>query len=442
MKRIYILLAILIPGIVLGALPTRMGSVVIDNYMYPIANDKNLGDTTHRWAAYLSYLNGVAVPAAGYLGTSLSTGYVYIGNGSSTAEARVVSGDATLSQTGDLQIAAGAIVNSDVNSSAGITYPKLNLSNSILNADINSSAGITYPKLNLAGSILNADISTNASVAYTKLNLTGNVTNADIIASAGIPYTKLNIAGSVKNADIEAAAGIVDTKLATISTAGKVSNSATTATSANTASAIVARDASGNTTVNLLTNESVMYVKYVGSLPTPAANYLTIGVKSDDKLYKKNSAGTEVEIASSGSGSGVGAWQDADAILSYTNVGTVSVEDTFYRCISTNAVQFRGFVTNGTIVADNFSVDFTTFTIDSTKYHGGAYDVVGRLYRLQAGTGTEQGLKLFFDGSDTNSIYLNSDGSADPMNKTDSNTLGTGEDWVFDFEVAITGTCS
>jgi hypothetical protein len=46
---------------------------------------------------------------------------------------------------------------------------------------------------------------------------------------------------------------IVDTKLATISTAGKVSNSATTATSANTASAIVSRDASGNFTAGTIT---------------------------------------------------------------------------------------------------------------------------------------------------------------------------------------------
>jgi len=42
------------------------------------------------------------------------------------------------------------------------------------------------------------------------------------------------------------AGSIADTKLSTISTAGKVSNSATTATSANTPDAIVARDSSGN----------------------------------------------------------------------------------------------------------------------------------------------------------------------------------------------------
>ena len=46
---------------------------------------------------------------------------------------------------------------------------------------------------------------------------------------------------------------ITDTYLATISTAGKVSNSATTATSANTASAIVARDGSGNFTAGTIT---------------------------------------------------------------------------------------------------------------------------------------------------------------------------------------------
>jgi hypothetical protein len=46
---------------------------------------------------------------------------------------------------------------------------------------------------------------------------------------------------------------ITDAKLATISTAGKVSNSATTATNANTANAIVARDASGNFSAGTIT---------------------------------------------------------------------------------------------------------------------------------------------------------------------------------------------
>jgi hypothetical protein len=59
--------------------------------------------------------------------------------------------------------------------------------------------------------------------------------------------------GTIVNADINASAAIADTKLDTISTASKVSNSATTATSTNTASAIVARDASGNFTAGTVT---------------------------------------------------------------------------------------------------------------------------------------------------------------------------------------------
>jgi hypothetical protein len=74
-----------------------------------------------------------------------------------------------------------------------------------------------------------------------------NVTGTVITTGDSGTVTSAMIAnGAIVNADINASAAIADTKLATISTAGKVSNSATTATNANTASAIVARDASGD----------------------------------------------------------------------------------------------------------------------------------------------------------------------------------------------------
>ena len=72
----------------------------------------------------------------------------------------------------------------------------------------------------------------------------GTISNVKL-ATGAVTSDKI-FDGTIVNADINASAGIVDTKLATISTALKVSNSATTATDANTASAIVARDASGN----------------------------------------------------------------------------------------------------------------------------------------------------------------------------------------------------
>jgi len=62
-----------------------------------------------------------------------------------------------------------------------------------------------------------------------------------------------NALGALSVSSAKLQANIPDSKLATISTALKVSNSATTATSANTASAIVARDGSGNFTAGTIT---------------------------------------------------------------------------------------------------------------------------------------------------------------------------------------------
>jgi hypothetical protein len=76
-----------------------------------------------------------------------------------------------------------------------------------------------------------------------------NTTTAHGLTLANV--VKTTDTGTVTNGML--AGSIADTKLSTISTAGKVSNSATTATSSNTASAIVARDASGNFTAGTVT---------------------------------------------------------------------------------------------------------------------------------------------------------------------------------------------
>jgi len=81
-------------------------------------------------------------------------------------------------------------------------------------------------------------------------NVTGNVVTT---GDSGTVTSTMIADGTIVDADINASAAIVDTKLATITTAGKVSNSATTATSANTLSAIVARDGSGNFTAGTVT---------------------------------------------------------------------------------------------------------------------------------------------------------------------------------------------
>ena len=113
---------------------------------------------------------------------------------------------------------------------------------------------------NFSAGTITAALTGNASTATTlqtarTIAISGDITgsatsfngSADITISAGIT------AESIVNADISASAGITDGKLATISTAGKVSNSATTAASSNTASAIVARDISGNFSAGTIT---------------------------------------------------------------------------------------------------------------------------------------------------------------------------------------------
>jgi len=110
----------------------------------------------------------------------------------------------------------------------------------------NGSANITIPAVITAGVIVDADINASAAIALSKL-ATGALPTGITVASANL------VDGTIVNADINASAAIVDTKLATIATAGKVANTATTATNANFGYAIVARDESGNFTAGTIT---------------------------------------------------------------------------------------------------------------------------------------------------------------------------------------------
>ena len=113
-----------------------------------------------------------------------------------------------------------------------------------------TSPTLITPALGTPSAMVGTNI-TGTATAFTASNVTTNANLTGPITSVG-NVTAIT-AGAIINADINAAAGIEDTKLATIATALKVSNSATTATSSNTVSAIVARDASGNFTAGTVT---------------------------------------------------------------------------------------------------------------------------------------------------------------------------------------------
>lgn len=93
---------------------------------------------------YLSGLTGNVETTK--LSSSLDSGKIWIGNGSSQASQQSVSGDITITGGGVVTIANNAITNAKVSSSAAIAYSKLNLSTSIVNADISNSAAIARNK--------------------------------------------------------------------------------------------------------------------------------------------------------------------------------------------------------------------------------------------------------------------------------------------------------
>jgi hypothetical protein len=106
------------------------------------------------------------------------------------------------------------------------------------------NAALTNSSVTVNGTAIS--LGSSGTVTAAAGTLTGTTLASNVVSSS------LTSLGTIATGVWQGTA-ISDTYLATISTAGKVSNSATTATSANTASAIVARDASGNFTAGTIT---------------------------------------------------------------------------------------------------------------------------------------------------------------------------------------------
>lgn len=152
-----------------------------------------------------------------------------------------VSGDSTLASltvTGDVDIEGTLTVDGAPFTNAFVQNGNSFGTNGLLGT--NDPFGLNIE----TNGVQRLQISNAGTVAIPNLSTVGIVHND----ASGLLTTSL-----IVNADVDPAAAIVDTKLATISTAGKVLNSATTATSANTANAIVARDAGGNFSAGTIT---------------------------------------------------------------------------------------------------------------------------------------------------------------------------------------------
>ena len=154
-----------------------------------------------------------------------------------------------LDVTGTIQASANLIVQGNVNVGGVTTLVGVTADSMFVKGGITAGT--------VSATTFNGALNGNANTATTVTTiptLSGDVTSSgNTIAIA---------AGVIMDADINSGANIADSKLNTISMGGKVSNSATTATPAATANAIVARDPSGGFLAAGITATSINVSSY------------------------------------------------------------------------------------------------------------------------------------------------------------------------------------
>jgi hypothetical protein len=181
-----------------------------------------------------------AVPASGTVLSVNATAPLSVASGTTTPHITI--SNASTSAVGVVQLTNST---STTSSTLAATATAVKSAYDLANAALPVAGGTMTGTLNLGTSV---NIVFEGSIADAfKTTLT--VANPTADRTITLPNTTGTVittgdTGTVTNTML--AGSIADTKLNTISTAGKVSNSATTATSANTVSAIVARDGSGN----------------------------------------------------------------------------------------------------------------------------------------------------------------------------------------------------
>lgn len=128
-----------------------------------------------------------AIDTSAFVGTSLNSSYLIVGNSSNIAQARQITGSVLFSNTGVTSIASNVITNANIFSAAAIAYTKLNLTGGIVNGDISTAAAISRSKLaigNINRVLINSNtgVSTEAA-AITPSRLLVSNTNGIPIAS-------------------------------------------------------------------------------------------------------------------------------------------------------------------------------------------------------------------------------------------------------------------
>ena len=242
-----------------------------------LAADSNISTTE------LGYLNGVSSNIQTQLDaiTTLADGKIYVGNASNAATEVTMSGDITLSNAGVAAIAAGAIVNADINSSAAIAHSKmaaLTASRAMVTdgSGVASASSVTSTELGyLSGvtSALQTQLNAITTLASGKIYLgDGSNVAQEVTLSGDVTVDNAGVtaigAGVIVNADINGAAAIARSKTATGTAYRILANDSSGVMSENaaiTASRAVASDANGQLAASATTATELGYLSGVTS---------------------------------------------------------------------------------------------------------------------------------------------------------------------------------
>jgi hypothetical protein len=233
----------------------------------------------------------VTAPQVSFNGGANVTLTTTIANGAVTNAKLANSTISGVALGGQLQnLSAGHLLSGGpYNGSGAIT---LNATGASLGA--NTFTGLQTSATGFSGPLTGA-VTGNASTATTLetargFSLSGDVTAPQVSFNGGGNVTLVTTIanGAVTNAKIASNAAIEDSKLATISTSGKVSNTATTATNANNPSTIVLRDGSGNFSAGTITAALTGNVTGNASTSDSTSNFGGLSHTSYAKLGSSN----------------------------------------------------------------------------------------------------------------------------------------------------------
>lgn len=293
----------------------------------PIATTSNYG--TVRLATTADITNGTAgkiVDAAqlsskvsSSISSALSASPLFL-NSIETSGNATINGNLTVNGT-TTTIDSQTLLIEDRNIEIGVVTSPTDSTANTGGITLKGAIDKTFQWLSATGSWTSSENINIASGKTYKINGTNVLTSTTL--GSGVVNSSLTSVGTIATGVWQGTA-IVDTYLATISTAGKVSNSATTATALNTTNAIVARDGSGNFTAGTITAALTGNASTATKLSSARTFALTGDVTGTVSSDLTSGASISTSIAS---GVIVNADVDASAAIQFSKLQNVSATD-------------------------------------------------------------------------------------------------------------------